>query len=151
MESSNTKSLKKTAPILALVACVLAILRYFLKGWVEPLGIPTVVGSLLASVTVVLVIGLVLIFLREVRSAEGRYVKAAVWFFALAVWCEALVIGGILITERTGANTYYQGPWEMVHERFPTGAAHAIGHTQGFFLRAAIWQILGAIIYAVVK
>jgi hypothetical protein len=86
----------------------------------------------------VLLVGLVLIFLREGRSIDGSYVRASAWFVVLAVWCEVLVIAGILLTERTGASTYYQGPWEMVEKMFPTPAAHALGHTQGFFVRLAV-------------
>lgn len=136
---------------LAGIAAVVAVIRYFLKGLLEPLGVPTVVGSFLASITLVLLVGLVLIFLREGRSSNGSYARAAAWFAALAAWCEVLVIAGILITERTGASTYYQGPWEMVEKMFPNPAAHAIGHSQGFFARLAINLIIGGIIYAVTK
>lgn len=136
---------------LAGIATVVAVIRYFLKGLLEPLGVPTVVGTFLASINIVLLAGLVLIFLREGRSGVGRYFRAAAWFTALAVWCEILVIAGILLTERTGANTYYRGPWEMIEEMFPTPAAHAIGHTQGFFVRTAVGLIIGAIIYAVAR
>jgi hypothetical protein len=149
--NSTDKSHVKTVLILAGIAAVAAVLRYFVRGWVEPLGVPTIVGSLLASVTIVLIVGLVLIFLREGRNPQGRYIKAAAWYSVLALWCESLVIAGILITERTGASTYYQGPWEAVHQAFPTSAAHAIGHTKGFVFRLAVWLILGAIIYAVAK
>lgn len=136
---------------LAVIATIVAIVRYFLKGLLEPLGVPTAVGSFLASITIVLLVGLVLIFLKEGRRSDGRYVRAAAWFVALAVWCEALVIAGILLTERTGASTYYQGPWEMVEAMFPTPSAHAIGHSQGFFVRLALNLIVGAIIYALAK
>lgn len=130
---------------------VVAVIRYFLKGLLAPLGVPTAVGSFLASITIVVLVGLVLIFLREGRSSSGSYVRAAAWFVALAAWCEALVISGILLTERTGASTYYQGPWEMVEKMFPNPGAHAIGHSQGFFVRLAVNLIIGAIIYAVTK
>ena len=140
----------RTVLILGAVATMVAVLRYFMEGWVEPLGVPTAVGSLLASVTIVLAVGLVIIFVREGRIG-GRYVRAAAWFAVLAIWCEILVIGGILVTERTGARTYYEGPWEAVHTMFRTPAAHAIGHTQGFFVRLAVWLLLGAIIYWLTK
>lgn len=133
------------------IAAIVAVVRYFLKGLLAPAGVPTVVGSLLASITIVLLVGLVLIFLREGRSSGGSYVRAAAWFAALAVWCEVLVIAGILLTERTGASTYYQGPWEVVEKMFPTPAAHAIGHSQGFFVRLAVNLIIGGIIYALTK
>jgi hypothetical protein len=136
---------------LAAIATVVAVVRYFLKGLVSPLGVPTVVGSFLASITIVLLVGLVLIFLREGRDRGGRFITAALWFSALAVWCEILVIAGILITERTGASTYYQGPWEMVEKMFASPAEHAIGHSQGFFVRLAVNLIIGAIIYTMTK
>ena len=149
--STLMSSNRKIVFTLAGIAAIVAVIRYFLKGWLEPLGVPTAVGSFLASITIVLLVGLVLLFLREGRSSQGRYLRAALWFVALAVWCEALVIAGILLTERTGARTYYQGPWEMVEHMFPTPAAHAIGHTQGFFVRLAANLIIGAIIYTVAK
>ena len=142
---------RKIVFTLAGIALPVAVLRPFLKGWLEPLGVPTVVGSFLASITIVLLVGLVLIFLREGRSKEGRYLRAALWFVALAVWCEALVISGILLTEHTGDRTYYQGPWEVVEKMFESPAAHAIGHTQGFFFRLALNLIIGGIIYALAK
>jgi hypothetical protein len=145
------RSHARTFLVLAIVALVAAVLRYFLKGWLEPVGIPTVVGSFLASVTVVLLVGLVLLFSREGSSAQGHYFRAAGWFFALALWCELLVIGGILITERTGASTYYQGPWEAVHRAFPTAAEHAIGHAQGFLFRTPLGLLLGLAVYALSK
>ena len=146
-QSSN----RKTALILAVVAVLAAVVRFFMKGWVEPLGVPTIVGSLLASVTVVVLIGLVLLFRREGRNAEGSYIRAALWFAGFAGWCEVLVIAGILVTERTGADTYFSGPWEVVYRAFPTPSAHVIGHTQGFFIRLVIGFILGAIVYGVAK
>ena len=141
----------KTVLILAGAAGIAAILRYFMKGWLGPLGVPTFLGSLLASITLILLIGLVLLFVKEGREPDGRYFIVAGWFVALAVWCELLVITGILVTERTGADTYYQGPWEAVRERFTTPSAHAIGHSQGFFVRTAIALLLGAAIYAVAR
>ena len=60
---------------------------------------------------------------------------------------DACVIGGILLTERTGAHTYYEGPWEAVHKMFPTPGAHALGHTQGFFVRFVVWLLLGAVVF----
>jgi len=149
--TSLRNSYLKTVLILAGAAGIAAVLRYFMKGWLDPLGIPTFLGSLLASVTIILLIGLVVLFVKEGRESDGRYFRVAGWFLALAVWCELLVIAGILVTERTGADTYYQGPWEMVRERFTTPSAHAIGHSQGFFVRTAIALLLGAAIYGVVK
>ena len=137
----------KSARILAALAAAVAVLRYFMKGWMGPLGVPTFVGSTLSSVTVILIVGLVLRFFKEGRATEGRYLRAAAWFAGLAAWCELLVIGGILATERSGADTYYSGPWELVIETFPTGRAHAIGHTQGFVPRTLIWLLVGGVIY----
>lgn len=147
----RTSSYFKTVLMLAGAAAVVAVLRYFMKGWLEPLGVPTLLGSLLASVTVVLLIGLVLLFIKEGRKSEGRYFRAAGWFVALAVWCELLVVTGILVTERTGTDTYYAGVWEAVRERFTTPSAHVLGHSQGFFVRTAIGLILGAAIYGLAK
>jgi len=149
--SSSRNSYLKTVMILAGAAGIAAVLRYFMKGWLDPLGVPTFLGSLLASVTVILLIGLVLLFVKAGRDSDGRYFRVAGWFVALAVWCELLVITGILVTEKTGADTYYQGPWEMVRERFTTPSAHALGHSQGFFVRTAIALLLGAAIYVVAK
>lgn len=149
--STIMSSSRRIAFTLAGIAAIVAVVRYFLKGLLAPIGVPTFIGSFLASITIVALVGLVLIFLREGRASDGSYVRGGLWFVALAVWCEALVISGILLTERTGANTYYQGPWAMVEEMFPTPAAHAIGHSQGFFVRLAINLIIGAIIYALAK
>lgn len=71
MEPDRTASTSKTVLILAVVAAAAAVLRYFMKGWVEPLGVPTAVGSFLASVTVVLLIGLVLIFVGRLGASVG--------------------------------------------------------------------------------
>lgn len=147
----STTSHRRAFLILVAVAAIAAVLRFYMKGWVEPLGVPTIVGSLFASVTVVLLVGLVLFFLREGREVEGHYFRAAAFFIGLALWCELLVIAGILVTERSGANTYYQGPWEAVRERFVTPSSHAIGHAQGFIVRTLIGLLLGAAIYAVSK
>ena len=147
----SRNSYLKTVLILAGAAGIAAVLRYFMKGWLDPLGVPTFLGSLLASVTIILLIGLVLLFVKEGREPDGRYFIGASWFVALAVWCELLVITGILVTERTGADTYYQGPWEAVRERFTTPSSHAIGHAQGFFVRTAIALFLGAAIYGLAK
>lgn len=136
---------------LAVIAAIVAVIRYFLKGLLAPLGVPTVVGSLLASITIVLLVGLLLIFVREGRSKTGSYLKAAVWFAVLAVWCELLVIAGILITERHAATTYYQGPWRVVEEMYSSPGEHAIRHTQGFFVRLAVYLILGGIVFALTK
>lgn len=133
------------------VALALAVLRYFTKGWLEPLGVPVALGSLVASVTVILLFAVWTLFSREGRLPGGRYLRAATKYAALAAWCEILVIAGILLTERSGADTYYRGPWEKVMETFPAPAAHAVGHTQGFLVRLAFGLLLGAAVYALVK
>ncbi len=135
----------------AALAATLAVLRYFAKGLLEPFEVPVLVGSFLTSVTVVLLAAMVVFFGREGRAPGGRYLRAAAWFSALAAWCEALVIAGILVTERTGADTYYRGPWRMVEEVFPDGTAHALGHAEGFFVRLPIGLLLGAAVYAIKK
>jgi hypothetical protein len=135
----------------AALVLVVAVIRYFIKGWLEPLGVATAVGSFLASITIVLIIKMVLIFLREGRRAGGRYLVAAAWFAGFVVWCQALIIAGILITEKTGKDTYYSGPWQVVQERFPTPAAHAIGHTQGMIFMIVLGMVLGAVIYLLSK
>jgi divalent metal cation (Fe/Co/Zn/Cd) transporter len=136
---------------LGILAVLAAVLRYFMRGWLEPLGVPTVIGSFVASVTLVLLAGLLVLYRREGRRLGGRYWRATAWYVALAAWCELLVIAGILVTEQTGASTYYTGPWHMVEEVFPTATAHAIGHTQGWGLRLVIGLVLGAGVYLVAR
>jgi hypothetical protein len=133
------------------IAAVVAVLRFFLKGWLAPLGVPTVVGSFLASITIVLIVTLILIFLREGRKADGRFLNAAAWFSGFAAWYQILVICGILLTERSGADTYYTGPWEMAHKMYPTATAHAIGHAQGIIIMIIMGLVVGGIIYALAK
>jgi hypothetical protein len=138
----------KTVLLLGGVAVPVAVVRYFAKGWLEPAGIPTVVGSFVASLTVVLLVGLAILFWREGRAESGRYLRAAATYGLLAAWCEVLVIAGILATQASGATTYYSGPWEAVDRAFPTAHQHAIGHTQGFIPRLAIALVLGSVVYA---
>jgi hypothetical protein len=122
-----------------------------MKGLAETLGIPTIIGSMLASVTIVLLAGMGYIFALEGRSPGGQYRRAAGWSLLLAAWCEILIIGGIMATEAFQADTYYLGPWQQVREVFPTGAAHALGHLQGFAVRAAIYLAAASIVYAVAR
>lgn len=140
---------RRTVLILGVAAVPLAVLRFFAKGWLEPLGVPTAVGSSLASLTLLLLGALALLFSSEGRSATGRYLRTALAYAALAAWCEALVIAGILASARAGADTYYEGPWEAVRRVFPEPAAHAIGHTQGFLPRLLIAWLLGGALYLV--
>ncbi len=136
---------------LGLLAVPLALLRYILKDLLAPLGVPVWLGSLLASLWVLLGFALVLMFGREGRVAGGRYWRAALPFLLLAAWCELLVIGGILLTGARDADTYYCGPFATVRDHFPTAHEHARGHVQGFAPRAAIWLVLGAIVYALAQ
>jgi len=135
----------------AAIAAVVAVLRFFLKGVLTPLGVPVVVGSFLVSITIVLIVTLVLIFVREGRKANGRFLVAAAWFSAFAVWYQLLVIAGILLTEWTKADTYFTGPWEMAHKMYPTARAHAMGHAGGIIIMIIMGVVLGAIIYALAK
>ncbi len=133
--------------IFALVALAVAILRFFTKGWVEPLGVSPRVGSLIASITVVLFIGLVVLFAREARLAEGRYLRAAGWFVLLTAWCQLLVIAGILLTARTGALTYYQDLRVRAGGHPPDPFRHALSHGVAIIPLSIIGIALGGIIY----
>ena len=135
----------------AVLASIAAVFRLFAKALLEPMGVPTIAGSLLVSITVVLLVGMGLIFAREGRNPNGRYMRAVAWSILLAAWCELLIIGGILATEALGTSTYYQGPWEQVREVFPTGASHAIGHMQGFIFRLMAYLILASIVYLIAR
>jgi len=139
----------RTVTIIGVAAIPVAIARYFMRGWVEPHGIPPAVGSLLASVTVVLLAGMVLIFGQEARSPDGRYLVAARWFTLLAAWCEAVIIVCILLSGRFGADTYYQGPWESVRHAFPTPQQHAWAHVAGFLPKLLLGLGLGAVVYRI--
>ena len=131
------------------IASIVAVVRFFLKGLLEPIGVPTYIGSFLASITIVLLIGTIVIFMRAGKDPDGRYLPAAGRCFLLSVWCQALIIGGILVTEWTQTNTYYSGPWEMIKEQFPTAHAHVIGHSQGFWVLTAVLLIIGGVTYAI--
>ena len=137
--------------VLAVIAAVIAALRIFMKGWLDPLGVPIWLGSLVASTWVLLGVALLLMFVRSGQHPQGRYLRTAFHFVPLAAWCETLVIGGILLTDKLGWDTYYCGPFDSVRDNFPTAAEHAIGHTQGFVVRAVLWCILAGIVYAVAR
>lgn len=130
--------------ILAIVALVVAVLRFFMQGWVEPAGISLKTGSFFASIDIVLLVGLVIIFVREGIAAERRYTRAAGWFVLLTAWCTVLVIAGILTTAATGATTYYQ---DTMSKPPPAPSHHAMLHAIAFFPMAVIGLILGAILY----
>ena len=135
--------------ILALIMFVVAVVRWFMKGWMDSLGMSEMIGSLLMSITVVLLVGLVIIFAREGRAAEGRYASAAGWWVALAVWSQVLVISGILLAARTGASTYYS---EMVgqHRDLPP-VQHALSHGVALVALSAVGLLLGWPVYWIAK
>ena len=141
--------MKKLFLTFAAIAFGAAVVRFFLKGLLDPLGIPPAVGTFLASITIVLFLGAGLIFRREGKDPAGRFLRGAGWASLLSAWCQILIIGGIFATEWLKADTYFSGPWQMVHERFPTAAQHAIGHTQGFFFLTALLLIIGGIVYKI--
>jgi hypothetical protein len=135
--------------ILAAVALVVAVLRYFMKGWLQPLGVSDFAGSFVASITIVTLVGLVIICAREGHAAGGAYLRAAAWFAALALWCQGLVISGILIAAKTGTPTYYD---EMMgkHMSLPP-LTHAFQHGIAAVIVAIIGMVLGAPVYFVAK
>src|SRR5262245_19216299 len=124
--------MNRTVLFIGGIAAVAAVLRLFTRNIFEPMGVSTFVGSLLVSVTVVLLIGMGLIFFRVGLQSEGRFVRAAGWFVLLALWCELLVI------RRSSSN------------RTPS-PAYAIGHAKGFWFRTPFLVGVGGIIYSVAK
>jgi hypothetical protein len=135
--------------ILAVVTLVVAVLRYFMKGWVQPLGVSDTVGSFFASVTIVMLIGLVILFIREGRAPDGSYWRGAIWFAALAVWTQSLVIAGIILTARTGKATYYE---EIVgSHRTLAPLPHAISHLLAGVIVAVLGGILGLPFYFIAR
>jgi hypothetical protein len=135
--------------ILAVIALVVAVIRYFLKGLLRPLGVSDFAGSFLASITLFTLLGLIIIFTREGLTAGGTYWRAAAWFTAFALWCQGLIIGGILITAKTGTPTYYD---EMMgkHLSLPP-LIHAFQHGIASIIVAIIGLVLGAPVYFVAK
>lgn len=134
----------RTALWLALAAIPVAALRYFMKGWLDPWDVGPAAGSFFASLTVLLLFGVWWIFGDEARVPEPRFARAAGAFALVAVWCEALVVTGILVTEAAHADTYYAGPWEAVRHTFDSPAQHAFAHALGFPMRLALGLALGA-------
>ena len=139
----------KIFSILALVMVVVAVLRWYMKGWVDARGMSEMTGSLLTSINIVLLIGLVIVFAREGRAADGRYWRAGGWWIALAVWEQLIVIGGILLAARTGASTYYS---EMVgaHRELPP-VQHATSHAVATVVVAGVGLLLGWPVYWMAK
>ena len=138
------KSHSREFIILAAVALVVAILRFFMQGWVESAGISLKTGSFFASIDIVLLIACIIMFAREGLAPVRRYWRPAGWFVLFTAWCTILVIAGILITAATGAATYYQ---DTMSKRPPAPSHHALMHAIAFVPLAVIGLILGAIIY----
>ncbi|MGE5325861.1 MAG: hypothetical protein ACM3NO_02380 [Deltaproteobacteria bacterium] len=128
---------------------VVAILRFFLKGWVEPLGVSDKAGSFLVSITIATFIGLIILFVREGRAAEGSYWRGVGGFAILAVWSQAIIFAGIMIAAKTGAATYYD---EMMgkHLAMPP-LQHGISHLIVSVPEVIVGAILGGIIYLIAK
>lgn len=145
MRRSNSKVFTN----LALIMLVVGVIRYFMKGWVDALGVPEIVGSLIVSLNVVLLIGLGIFFAREGRAAGGRYLRAAGWYVALAAWCTVLIVAGILITARTGTPTYYE-EFVFTHRALPV-VQHAISHAGAFVFVSVVGLLLGWPVYWVAK
>jgi predicted PurR-regulated permease PerM len=135
----------RTFLILAAVALVVAVLRYYMKGWLQPMGVSDFAGSFIASITLFTLVGLVIIFVSGGRAAGGSYLHAAAWFWLFAIWCQGLIIGGILIADQTGKATYYD---EMMgkHMSLPP-VAHALAHGYAAVIVAVVGMILGLPIY----
>lgn len=141
------KSHSREFIILAAVALVVAILRFFMQGWVEAAGISLKTGSFFASIDIVLLIACIIMFAREGFAPVRRYWRPAGWFVLFTAWCTILVIGGIFTTAATGRTTYYQ---DAMRRPPPTPAHHAMMHAIAFVPLAVIGLILGAIIYGLV-
>lgn len=135
--------------ILAAVALVVAVLRYYMKSLLQPIGVSDVVGSFVASLTVLTLVGLVIIFVIEGRAAGGSYWRAAGWFGAFAFWCQGLVIAGILLAARTVRPTYYD---EMMgkHMSLPP-LTHAFQHGIAAVIVAIFGMMIGTPVYLVAK
>jgi hypothetical protein len=57
--STNTASQGGLLFKAAIITAFVAVTRFFIKDWLAPLGVPTIVGSILASITLVLIIAMV--------------------------------------------------------------------------------------------
>lgn len=131
------------------IVLVVAIIRFFMKGWMEPLGISDKVGSFLMSITIATLIGLFVFFIREGLSPVGSYWRGVGCFAILSVWAQAIIFVGIMITAKTGAATYYD---EMMgkHLAMPP-LQHAISHLIVAVPEAMVGAIFGGIVYLIAK
>lgn len=130
---------------------VMAVLRFFMKGWLQPLGVSDPVGSLASSILVVLLVGLIVIFIRQGRAPRGSYWRAVMWFAALAVWSQCLVIAGILVTARTGKATYFEERTMISQHVSMSPVTHALSHGVAIIPLLVIGSALGALIYWIAK
>jgi hypothetical protein len=112
------KGQAKTFFVLALIMFAVAAVRWYMKGWAPSLGLSETVASMLTSLTILALIGMIVIFAREGRFANGRYWRAGGWWLALAAWETILIVVGILLAARTGASTYYS-EMVMAHRELP--------------------------------
>lgn len=139
----------RTLLVFIVITAVIAILRYFMKGWVQPLGISDKAGSFIASITLFMLLGMVVFFFREGRAPEGNYWRGVGFFAILSFWCQILIVAGILITARTGTATYYEEAGGQ-HLAMPP-ATHALMHLIGSVAGIVIGSLLGGLIYWVAK
>ena len=131
------------------IVLVVAIIRFFLKGWLEPLGISDKVGSFLVSITIATLIGLFVFFIREGRSPEGNYWRGVLCFAVLAVWSQVIIFAGIMLAARTGKATYYEEAFGQHLEMPPL--KHGFSHIIAIVPEAIVGAILGAVIYFIAK
>jgi hypothetical protein len=143
------RSQSKTFYTLALIMFAVAVLRWFMKGWMDSLGAPELLGSFLSSINIVVLVGMVILFAREGRAADAGYWRAGGWWLALAAWEQILIIPAILLAARTGASTYYS---EMVgtHQELPP-VRHALSHAVAFFFVGGLGLLLGWLVYWIAK
>jgi hypothetical protein len=82
-----TRSHSRAIAILSPVALVMAALRYFMEGRVAPLGVLVRVGWFFPSITLGLVVGLIVIVVREGLAVTGGYWRAAARYLPFTAWC----------------------------------------------------------------
>lgn len=131
------------------IILVVAIVRFFLKGWLEPLGVSDQVGSFLVSISIATLIGLFVFFIREGRSPEGSYWRGVLCFAVLAVWSQSIIFAGIMIADKTDKATYYEEAFGKHLEMPPL--QHGITHMIASVPEAIVGAIVGAVIYFIAK